>query len=159
MINLTEQITEKQWTEMQEGLNRSYGVCMTMGTASTMTGLADVLGMCLPGASSIPAPDSSHVRMCSASGRRIVGMVWEDLTPTTIMSHGAFLNAIKVAMAAWNTIYGTQAIARHKPYLATLRRGVWHVEGSFGRRDHFGGPPRAEIAKTDGRILRLSFDR
>lgn len=46
---------------MQAGLNRSYGVCMTMGTASTMTGLADVLGMCLPGSSSIPAPDSNHV--------------------------------------------------------------------------------------------------
>ncbi|KAB2847573.1 MAG: dihydroxy-acid dehydratase [Hyphomicrobiaceae bacterium] len=92
-------ISERDWNEMQEGLNRSYGVCMTMGTASTMTGLADVLGMCLPGGSSIPAPDSGHIRMCSAAGRRIVDMVWEDLIPTRIMTRGAFDNAIKVAMA------------------------------------------------------------
>jgi len=92
-------ISETDWNEMQMGLNRSYGVCMTMGTASTMTGLADVLGMSLPGASSIPAPDASHVRMCSAAGRRIVDMVWDDNTPTTIMTKGAFQNAIRVAMA------------------------------------------------------------
>ena len=92
-------ISDKDWGEMQTGLNRSYGVCMTMGTASTMTGLADVLGMCLPGTSSIPAPDANHVRMCSAAGRRIVDMVWEDLTPARIMTRGAFQNAINVAMA------------------------------------------------------------
>jgi dihydroxy-acid dehydratase len=108
-------ISEKDWTEMQEGLNRSYGVCMTMGTASTMTGLADVLGMSLPGASSIPAPDSSHVRMCSAAGRRIVDMVWEDLTPTRIMTRGAFLNSINVAMAmgcSTNAVIHILAMAR-----------------------------------------------
>lgn len=108
-------ISEKDWTEMQEGLNRSYGVCMTMGTASTMTGLADVLGMCLPGTSSIPAPDSSHVRMCSAAGRRAVEMVWEDLTPSKIMTRGAFLNAISVAMAmgcSTNAVIHILAMAR-----------------------------------------------
>jgi dihydroxy-acid dehydratase len=108
-------LTEKEWGEMQQGLNRSYGVCMTMGTASTMTGLADVLGMCLPGTSSIPAPDASHVRMCSAAGRRAVEMVWEDLTPTKIMTHGAFLNAIAVAMAmgcSTNAVIHILAMAR-----------------------------------------------
>jgi dihydroxy-acid dehydratase len=108
-------ITERDWTEMQEGLNRSYGVCMTMGTASTMTGLADVLGLCLPGTSSIPAPDSSHVRMCSAAGRRIVDMVWEDLTPARILTRGAFLNAINVAMAmgcSTNAVIHIIAMAR-----------------------------------------------
>ncbi len=108
-------VSEKDWTEMQEGLNRSYGVCMTMGTASTMTGLADVLGMCLPGTSSIPAPDSSHVRMCSAAGRRAVEMVWEDLTPSKIMTRGAFLNAIAVAMAmgcSTNAVIHILAMAR-----------------------------------------------
>ncbi len=74
-------ISTRDWTEMETGIARSFGVCMTMGTASTMTGLADVLGLCLPGASSIPAADSNHVRMCSAAGRRAVEMVWEDLTP------------------------------------------------------------------------------
>ncbi|MFZ4809519.1 MAG: L-arabinonate dehydratase [Hyphomicrobiaceae bacterium] len=108
-------ISEKDWTEIQTGLNRSYGVCMTMGTASTMTGLADVLGLCLPGASSIPAPDSNHVRMCSAAGRRIVDMVWEDLTPARILTHGAFLNAIVVAMAmgcSTNAVVHILAMAR-----------------------------------------------
>ena len=108
-------ISERDWTEMQEGLNRSYGVCMTMGTASTMTGLADVLGMCLPGSSSIPAPDANHVRMCSAAGRRAVEMVWEDLTPTKIMTRGAFLNAITVAMAmgcSTNAVIHIIAMAR-----------------------------------------------
>jgi dihydroxy-acid dehydratase len=92
-------ISDKDWSEMQAGIARSYGVCMTMGTASTMTGLADVLGMCLPGSSSIPAADSKHVRMCSAAGRRIVDMVWEDLAPSRILTRGAFQNAINVAMA------------------------------------------------------------
>jgi dihydroxy-acid dehydratase len=92
-------ISDKDWIEMQAGIARSYGVCMTMGTASTMTGLADVLGMCLPGSSSIPAADSKHVRMCSAAGRRIVDMVWEDLIPSRILTRGAFQNAINVAMA------------------------------------------------------------
>ena len=108
-------ISEKDWDDMQTGLNRSYGVCMTMGTASTMTGLADVLGLCLPGTSSIPAPDASHVRMCSAAGRRAVEMVWEDLTPARIMTRGAFLNAINVAMAmgcSTNAVIHILAMAR-----------------------------------------------
>ena len=92
-------ISEKDWGEMEMGIARSYGVCMTMGTASTMTGLADVLGMCLPGTSSIPAADANHVRMCAAAGRRAVDMVWEDLTPARIMTKAAFMNAITVAMA------------------------------------------------------------
>ena len=49
---------------------------MTMGTAATMTGLADALGLCLPGTSAIPAADANHIRMASACGRRIVEMVW-----------------------------------------------------------------------------------
>ena len=84
---------------MEVGIARSYGVCMTMGTASTMTALADALGMTLPGTSSIPAADSNHIRMCSAAGRRIVDMVWEDLTPAKIQTEAAFRNAIVVAMA------------------------------------------------------------
>ena len=72
---------------------------MTMGTASTMTAIAEALGMTLPGASSIPAADSNHIRMSAETGRRIVDMVWEDLTPQKIQTHGAFENAIAVAMA------------------------------------------------------------
>ena len=72
-------IDECTWREMEEGIARSFGTCMTMGTASTMAAAVDALGLTLPGASSIPAADSSHARMASAAGRRIVEMVWEDL--------------------------------------------------------------------------------
>jgi dihydroxy-acid dehydratase len=116
-------ITEKDWAEMQMGLNRSYGVCMTMGTASTMTALADVLGLCLPGTSSIPAADSSHVRMASACGRRVVEMVFEDLTPNKILTRGAFMNAITVAMAmgcSTNAVIHILAMARRAGHDVTL---------------------------------------
>lgn len=92
-------ISEPQWIGIQAGIARSHGTCMTMGTASTMTAIAEALGMTLPGASSIPAPDANHIRMCSESGRRIVEMVWEDLKPADIQTHDAFENAIAVAMS------------------------------------------------------------
>lgn len=81
------------------GIARSYGTCMTMGTASTMTAIAEAIGMTLPGASSIPAVDSGHIRMCFQAGKCIVDMVWADLTPARIQSREAFLNGITVAMA------------------------------------------------------------
>jgi dihydroxy-acid dehydratase len=108
-------ISAKDWGEMEVGIARSYGVCMTMGTASTMTALADVIGLTLPGVSSIPAADANHIRMCSAAGRRIVDMVWEDMTPTTILTHGAFLNGIVAAMAmgcSTNAVIHLLAMAR-----------------------------------------------
>ena len=108
-------ISAGDWTEMETGIARSYGVCMTMGTAATMTALADVVGLCLPGASSIPAADSGHTRMCSAVGRRIVDMVWDDLTPSRILTDAAFHNAIMVAMAmgcSTNAVIHLLAMAR-----------------------------------------------
>jgi len=108
-------ISDKDWGEMEMGIARSFGVCMTMGTAATMTALADVIGLCLPGTSSIPAADSNHVRMASACGRRIVDMVWEDLTPAKILTEGAFRNAITVAMAmgcSTNAVIHLIAMAR-----------------------------------------------
>jgi dihydroxy-acid dehydratase len=92
-------ITDVDWLNMEAGIARSHGTCMTMGTASTMTAIAEAIGMTLPGASSIPAPDANHVRMSAECGRRIVEMVWEDLTPNRIQSREAFLNGIAVAMA------------------------------------------------------------
>jgi dihydroxy-acid dehydratase len=92
-------ISEKDWVDVEAGIARSYGTCMTMGTASTMTAIAESIGMTLPGASSIPAADANHIRMASECGRRIVEMVWEDLTPKQIQSRKAFENAITVAMA------------------------------------------------------------
>ena len=92
-------ISDKDWVDVEAGIARSYGTCMTMGTASTMTAIAEAIGMTLPGASSIPAADAGHIRMASESGRRIVEMVWEDLTPRQIQTRAAFENAIVVAMA------------------------------------------------------------
>ena len=92
-------ITETQWLEVEAGIARSHGTCMTMGTAATMMGITEALGLALPGASSIPAPDASHPRMAAACGRRIVDMVWEDLTPARILTRASFENGIAVAMA------------------------------------------------------------
>ena len=108
-------ITEADWTEIENGIARSPGHCMTMGTASTMTAVADSLGLTLPGASSIPAADASHARMASASGRRAVEMVWEDLKPSQILTREAFENAMIVQMAiggSTNCIVHALAMAR-----------------------------------------------
>ncbi len=86
-----------------------------MGTAATMMAITEALGLTLPGASSIPAPDANHARMGAASGRRIVDMVWEDLTPQKILSPRAFDNAIRVHMAlggSTNAIIHVIAMAR-----------------------------------------------
>jgi dihydroxy-acid dehydratase len=92
-------ISDVQWLGIEGGIARSHGTCMTMGTAATMMGMAEALGMTLPGASSIPAPDANHPRMSAACGRRIVDMVWEDLTPAKLLTQNHFQNAITVAMA------------------------------------------------------------
>jgi dihydroxy-acid dehydratase len=108
-------ITEKDWAEIESGISRSFGTCMVMGTAATMMAIAEALGLALPGASSIPAVDSAHSRMCAASGRRIVDMVWENLTPARILTPAAFDNAIRVHMAmggSTNAIIHLIAMAR-----------------------------------------------
>src|SRR6187549_957416 len=92
-------LDECSWREMEDGMARSFGTCMTMGTASTMTSAVDALGLTLPGASSIPAADSAHPRMATAVGRRIVEMIWEDLRPREILTTAAFENAVTTAMA------------------------------------------------------------
>ncbi len=108
-------ITDQDWLGVEGGIARSYGTCMTMGTASTMTAIAEAVGMVLPGGSSIPAADAGHIRLASESGRRIVDMVWEDLTPRKIQTREAFENAIAVAMAmgcSTNAIIHLIAMAR-----------------------------------------------
>ncbi|QDY99718.1 dihydroxy-acid dehydratase [Nitratireductor mangrovi] len=108
-------IGDEEWQAVEAGIARSYGHCMTMGTASTMTAIAEAMGLTLPGASSIPAADANHIRMASESGRRIVEMVNEDLRPTAILSRNAFENAIAVAMAmgcSTNAVIHLIAMAR-----------------------------------------------
>ena len=108
-------ISKAEWQGVEGGIARSYGHCMTMGTASTMTAIADAWGLCLPGASSIPAPDVNHQRMSAACGRRVVDMVWEDLTPDKIITPASTRNAVTVAMAtgcSTNAIIHIIAMAR-----------------------------------------------
>ncbi|WP_282106626.1 MULTISPECIES: L-arabinonate dehydratase [unclassified Crossiella] len=92
-------IGEEELAGLEQGLARSPGHCMTMGTASTMTAVAEVLGLTLPGASSIPAVDSGHVRMAAASGRRAVELVWQQVTPSSIVDKAAYEDAITTVLA------------------------------------------------------------
>ena len=116
-------ISKEQWEGVQGGIARSYGTCMTMGTASTMMSIADGWGLTLPGASSIPAPDAGHKRMAAGCGRRIVDMVWEDLTPDQIINEASTRNAVTVAMAtgcSTNAIIHLIAMARRAGVNLTL---------------------------------------
>ncbi len=92
-------LCDDAWAQIEDGIARSPGHCMTMGTASTLGAIAETLGMTLSGASSIPAVLSTHERMATACGRRIVEMVWEDLRPSDILTPEAFDNAITIDMA------------------------------------------------------------
>jgi dihydroxy-acid dehydratase len=94
----------------------SAGHCNTMGTASTMNSLAEALGMSLPGCAAIPAPYRDRYEMAYHTGRRIVEMVWENLTPSKVLTRAAFENAIKVNTAiggSTNAPIHLNAIARH----------------------------------------------
>jgi dihydroxy-acid dehydratase len=155
-------LSEEQWREVEEGIARSHGHCMTMGTASTMTAIAETLGLTLPGASSIPASDAAHWRMAAQSGRQIVGNVWSQLNPARFLDSDSFDNAIVADMAlggSTNAIVHLIAIAgragkpleldrfdelsRHTPRLADLRPA-----GRFLMEDfYFAGGLRALLAE------------
>ena len=108
-------ITQDDWSGVEDGIARSWGTCMTMGTASTMTVSVEALGLSLPGSSSIPAPDSNHARMATATGRRIVEMAWDDQRPSLLLTAASFDNAVRVAMAlggSTNSIVHLIAMAR-----------------------------------------------
>lgn len=92
-------VSDDEWRAMEAGIARSFGTCMTMGTAATMMSLAEALGLTLTGASSIPAPDSAHSRMATACGRRIVAIIQEDLKPRDVLSRASFENALVTHMA------------------------------------------------------------
>jgi len=116
-------LSEQAWAEMESGIARSHGTCMTMGTAATMTGIAEALGLTLPGASSIPAADAAHPRMSAACGRRVVEMVWEDLGPARVLGPDSFHNAVVCAMAmgcSTNAIIHLIAMSRRAGHAITL---------------------------------------
>ncbi|MCE7003439.1 dihydroxy-acid dehydratase [Kibdelosporangium philippinense] len=150
---------DSQLAELEEGLARSPGHCMTMGTASTMTSVAETLGMTLPGAASIPAVDSAHSRMAAASGARIVDMVWEDLTPAKILTAEAFSDAVVTVLGlggSTNAVIHLVAMARRAgvqlslsdfdrpvPVLADIQPG-----GRFLMEDfYYAGGLRALLAQ------------
>ena len=113
------------WHEIEDGIARAPGHCMTMGTASTMTSVTETLGMTLPGAASIPAADSNHSRMAMMSGRRIVDMVWRDVRPADILTPAAFENAIVTATAlggSTNALVHMVAMAGRAGHEITLER-------------------------------------
>ena len=118
-------IDEQQWEDLLSGIARSPGHCMTMGTASTMTSAAEALGLTLPGAASIPAPDSRHAQMAAHSGRRIVEMVWEDLRPSRLLTARSFDNAITTVLAlggSTNALVHLVAMARRAGVALALDR-------------------------------------
>jgi L-arabonate dehydrase len=147
----TGQITEEEWSEVEGGIARSAGHCTVMGTASTMTSLAEALGMTLPGCANIPAVDSRRYTMAELSGRRAVEMAREDLRPSRILSREAFDNAITVDMAiggSTNAVVHLIAIAgrlgielplekfdeisRHTPCIANVKpSGEYLMEDFF----------------------------
>jgi dihydroxy-acid dehydratase len=166
-------ITEKDWEGVEDGIARSWGTCMTMGTASTMTSAVEALGMALPGSSSIPAADSNHARMATACGRRIVEMVWEDMTPSSFLTQGHFENAVKVAMAlggSTNSIIHLTAMAgrigksidldsfdalsRATPLLANIRpSGSTYLMQDF----YYAGGLRALMERLGDRLDRSAM--
>ena len=116
-------LSDQAWTEMEAGIARSHGTCMTMGTAATMMGIAEAVGFTLPGASSIPAADANHIRMSADCGRRIVQMVWDDWTPAKMLSRESFTNGIACAMAmgcSTNAIIHLVAMSRRAGHPVTL---------------------------------------
>ncbi len=110
------EIDDAEFVELVASSAPSPGHCNTMGTASTMNGLAEALGMSLPGSAAIPAPHRDRARVAYLTGRRIVEMVSEDLKPSDILTREAFENAVVVNSAiggSTNAPIHVNAIARH----------------------------------------------
>jgi len=108
-------LSDCAWRQIEEGIARSPGTCMTMGTASTMAAVVESLGLALPGSATIPAVHAAHARLAARCGRRIVEMVWEGLTPARILGRRAFENAVVADMAlcgSTNAIVHLIALAR-----------------------------------------------
>ncbi len=153
----TGRLSDAEWCEIEGCIARTAGHCTVMGTASTMTSLAEALGMTLPGSANIPAPDSRRMAIAELSGRAVVGMIEPDLKPSRILTRPAFENAITVLMAlggSTNAVIHLIAIAGRLGIRLTLddfdrisRRTACIVDvkpsGQFLMEDlfHAGGVP------------------
>ena len=168
-------IGEEQWAEVEGCISRSAGHCTVMGTASTMAAMAESLGMMLSGGAAIPAVDSRRYQLAESSGRRIVKMVSEDLTPSRILTREAFENAVRTDMAiggSTNAVVHLLAIAgragvdltlddfdrisRETPYIADIKPSGQHLMEDFF---YAGGLPcvmKELLPLLDGDALTVS---
>lgn len=139
------------YTAIEDGIVRSVGHCMVMGTASTMNSISEALGIALPGNGAIPAPDARRERLAVQAGRRIVGLVQEGIRPSQILTRHAFENAITLLCAlggSTNAVVHLPAIAgrtgidlplslfdaisRRTPVIANMRpAGSYQMEELF----------------------------
>ena len=118
-------VDEAEWLAVEDGIARSAGQCMTMGTASTMTAAAEALGFTLPGASSIPAVDAGHGRMARACGRLAVELAWTDRRPASFLEPASFDNAVRTVLAlggSTNAVVHLIALGRRAGVDLTLAR-------------------------------------
>jgi len=160
---------EEAWCEIESCVTRSAGHCYVMGTASTMASLAEGLGMTLPGAADVPAPDARRMMIAERSGRRIVEMVQEGLRPSHIMTEAALENAARLLMAlggSTNAIVHLLAIAgrlgidlslasfdavsRTTPFIANVKPSGKFLMEEFS---YAGGVPA--VLKEIGPLLHL----
>jgi dihydroxy-acid dehydratase len=181
----TGRLSEEEWSEIEGGISRSAGHCTVMGTASTMTSLAEAMGMTLPGCANIPAPDSRRLSIAEMSGRRAVEMVWEDLRPSRILTRKALENAMTVDMAiggSTNAVVHLLAIAgrlgidlkldefdtisRRTPYIVNVKpSGEYLMEDFY----YAGGLPavmreilhllHADAPTVNGKSIRENVER
>jgi dihydroxy-acid dehydratase len=109
------QLSDEQWEQFEVALTLGRGTCNTMGTASSMGALAETLGLAWPGATSVPAGDERHLVYAGLVGERIVEMVRENVTPSSVANRRAFLNAAAVLSAiggSTNAVIHLTALAR-----------------------------------------------
>jgi L-arabonate dehydrase len=161
----TGRLTDEEWCEVEGSIARTAGHCTVMGTASTMTSLAEALGMTLPGCANIPAVDSRRMVIAELSGRVAVEMIEAQRKPSRIMTRQAFENAITVLMALGGstnavvhliamagrldipvTLDDFDRISRRTAYLANIRPSGEHLMEDFF---YAGGLPALMNRITD----------
>jgi dihydroxy-acid dehydratase len=170
------QINEEKFFETALASAPSAGHCNTMGTASTMNAVAEVLGMSLPGCAAIPAPYAERGQMAYDTGRRAVEMAYEDLRPSKILTREAFLNAIVAVTAiggSTNAQPHIMAMARHagaelepedwnRGYDVPLLVNMQPAGEYLGERfHHAGGVPAVlnellQAGEIDGEVLTVT---
>ncbi len=161
-------LSDADWKDLEACYGCGVGACNTMGTASTMTSLSEALGMMLPGTASIPATDARRMQAATATGRRIVQMVHEDLRPSRILTPASFDNAIRALLAlggSTNAVVHLIAmagrrnirlplswfdeLARTTPFLVNLMPSGQHLMDRF----HAAGGLSAVLAELCGRSV------